>query len=81
MEIVLRTQLAGDVYNSQEETKTCVMALSYTELRWLTTQSLALRKKKEESARDSQISEKPKGYVIRTDDSKPRNKRDQKKKM
>lgn len=51
MEIVLRTQLARDVYNSQEETKMCVMALSYTELRWLTTQSLALRKKREEEER------------------------------
>ena len=54
----------------------------YNGLMLLTTQPLALRKKREEDERMNQrfkISEKPKDCVIRIDDSNPRNNRNQNK--
>lgn len=61
----------------------CVMAPSYDGLTKLTTQPLALGKKRKEDEmrmnQRSKISEKPKDCVIRTDDSNPRNNRDQNK--
>lgn len=60
-----------------------MMAPSYNGLMLLTTQPLALRKKREEDEirmnQKFKTSEKPKDCVIRIDGSKPRNNRDQNK--